>query len=58
MRVLYLILALIGACNISASIFITMARIEKADKTPKGMATALYFVFTVLGIYAARALLL
>jgi hypothetical protein len=56
MRILYLILALISAGNISAAVFLTILRIEKADKTPKGIATALYFVFTILGIWAASEL--
>lgn len=57
MRILHLILALIAAVNISAAVFLTISRIEKADKTPKGIATALYFVFTMLGLWAASKLL-
>ena len=53
MRILRLILALIGVGNVSVAIFLTILRIEKADNTPKKIATALYFVFTILGIYAA-----
>lgn len=57
MRILYLILALIGVGNIAAAVFLTLLRIAKADKTPKGIATALYFVFTILGIWAASKIL-
>lgn len=57
MRILYLVLTLIAVGNISAAIFLTMLRIEKADKTPKGIASALYFIFTILGLYAAKQLL-
>ena len=57
MRIVYLILAFIGAGNIAVAVFLTMLRIEKADNTPKGIATALYFVFTILGLYAALQLI-
>ena len=57
MRILYLILALIGAGNIAAAVFLTMLRIEKVDNTKKGIATALYFVFTILGLYALSTLI-
>ena len=57
MRILYLILAIIATGNIAVAIFLTMLRIEKVDKSPKGIATALYFVFTILGLYAAYRLL-
>ena len=57
MRILYLILALIATGNIAVAMFLTMLRIEKADKSPKGIATVLYFVFTLLGMYAASELL-
>jgi hypothetical protein len=43
--------------NISVAVFLTMLRIEKANKTPKGIATVLYFVFTMLGLWAAWELL-
>ena len=52
MRILYSILALIAAGNISVAVFLTILKIEKVDNTPRGIATALYFVFTILGIYA------
>ena len=57
MRILYIIIAFIAAANIAVAIFLTMLRIEKADKTPKGIATALYFVFTMLGLYALSQLI-
>ena len=56
-NIIYLILALIAAGNISVAVFLTMVRIEKSDNSPKGIATALYFIFTILGIYAAIELL-
>ena len=57
MNILYSILSIIALGNISVAVFLTMLRIEKADKSPKGIATALYFVFTILGIYAASKLI-
>ena len=57
MRILYLILTLIAMGNIAVAIFLTMLKIEKVDRSPKGIATALYFVFTILGLYAACQLL-
>ena len=57
MRILYFILALIGAGNIAAAVFLTILRIEKVDNTQKGIATALYFVFTILGLYAIFTLI-
>ena len=57
MRILYSVLAFIGAGNIAAAVFLTLIRIEKADNTPNHIATALYFVFTMLGIYAGSQLI-
>ena len=56
MRTLYLVLTLIAVGNISAAVLLTMLKIEKAAKTPKGIAAACYFVFTILGLYAAKQL--
>ena len=56
MKTVYIILAIIAAGNISVAVFLTMLRIEKSDTSPKGIATALYFVFTILGLCAAAQL--
>ncbi len=55
--IVYILLSFISLMNISAAVFLTMLKIEKADKTPKGIATVLYFVFTMLGLWAASELL-
>ena len=55
--IICILLSFISLCNISVAIFITMLRIEKIDNTPKKIATALYFAFTLLGLYAAKQLL-
>ena len=57
MKILYSILAIIAVMNISVAVFLTTVRIEKHDKTPRGILSALYFVFTILGIYAAIELI-
>lgn len=56
-NIIYLILALIAAGNIAVAVFLTLLKIKQHDNSPKGIATALYFAFTILGLYAAIELL-
>lgn len=56
-KILFSILAIIAALNISVSVFLTMLRIEKAEQSKNGIFSALFFVFTILGVYAAMQLL-
>ncbi len=58
MRILCAILAIIAAGNISVAIFITMSKIADIKRGKKGYGTVLYFAFTILGIYAAKYLLM
>jgi flagellar biosynthesis component FlhA len=51
------ILAFIAIINISVSVFITLLKIEKNDPSNKKVFSALFFAFTILGIYAIKNLI-
>lgn len=56
-NVIYYILTIIAVGNISVAVFLTTLRIEKSERSKKGIASALYFAFTLLGLYALQHLL-
>lgn len=56
-NVICYILAIIAVGNISVAVFLTILRIEKYENSKKGIASALYFVFTLLGLYALQHLI-
>ena len=57
MKYILIALALIALANIAGSFMFTICKMSEIDKSKKGVCTALYFAFTILGIYAAGYLL-
>jgi hypothetical protein len=51
------ILAFIALINISVSVFITLLKVESVDPSKKKVFTAMFFAFTILGIYAVKNLI-
>lgn len=51
------LLAFIAILNIGGSLLFTIVNIEKYDESKNKLWTALYFAFTIIGIYAMKNLL-
>lgn len=52
MKIIYFVLAIIGAVNIGVAVLITAGKIEESESGSKKYGAAAYYAFTVIGIYA------